>query len=188
MRRIFGLLLILLISMGRRRVDAQQAQKACEAVRGGMSVRKAAKVYDIDRLSLKRRLDGEVAMDAKVGPGTVMSEEEENSIEDCLLYAGRNCLAVSRLHLLETVRLLCLDRKTPWDPEKGPGKDWLAGFLERHPRVRERTTRIYEANRVTDESEPRIVEFYRKWAALLEDLKPEADHVHNTDETGEMYL
>ncbi|CAB1118986.1 unnamed protein product [Ectocarpus sp. CCAP 1310/34] len=47
MRRIFGLLLILLISMGRRRVDAQQAQKACEAVRGGMSVRKAAKVYSM---------------------------------------------------------------------------------------------------------------------------------------------
>lgn len=186
MRAIFILLLVLLISMGRRKVDAAQAQKACDAVRGGMSIRRAAKVYDIDRLSLSRRLTGEVAMKAKVGPGTVLSEEEENSLEDVLLYAGRHCLAVGRLHLLETVRVLCSDgRPTPWGPGKAPGKDWLAGFLKRHPRVSERSTRIYEANRITEDKDPRIVEFYKNWAAFLDEHKPKADHVHNTDETGE---
>ncbi|CAB1096401.1 unnamed protein product [Ectocarpus sp. CCAP 1310/34] len=75
-------------------------------------------------------------------------------------------------------------RRIPWDPEKGPGKDWLAGFLRRHPRVVERSTRIYEANRTEDE-EPRMVQFNERWAALLDEVKPEANHVHNTDETGE---
>ncbi|CAB1119567.1 unnamed protein product [Ectocarpus sp. CCAP 1310/34] len=124
-------------------------------------------------------------MKARVGPATFLSEEEEKSLEDVLLYAGRHCLAVGRLHLLETVIQLCNDgRPIPWDPGQGPGKDWLAGFLKRHPRVSERTTRIYEANRITEDKEPRIVEFYKKWAALLDEHKPEADHVHNTDETG----
>lgn len=172
--------------MGRRRVDEAQAQKACDAVKLGMSVRKAAKMYDIDRWSLGSRLKGTVAMSGKVGPGTVLTEEEENSLEDVLLYAGSHCLAVSRVHLLETVRRLCSDgRPIPWDPEKGPGKEWLAGFLRRHPRVSERTTRIYEANRIAEPDEPRIIEFYKKWTAFLEEHKPEADHVHNTDETGE---
>lgn len=30
-----------------------------------------------------------------------------------------------------------------------------------------------------------MVQFYERWAALLDECKPEANHVHNTDETGE---
>ncbi|CAM9412197.1 unnamed protein product [Pylaiella littoralis] len=29
-----------------------------------------------------------------------------------------------------------------------------------------------------------MVQFYERWAALLDEVKPEANHVHNTDETG----
>ncbi|CAN0288422.1 unnamed protein product, partial [Pylaiella littoralis] len=105
-------------------------------------------------------------------------------LEDILLFSARNYLAVDRVPLRDAVRRLCNDgRRIPWDPEKGPGKDWLAGFLRRHPRVAERSTRIYEANRITEEEESRMVQFYERRAALLDEVKPEANHVHNTDET-----
>lgn len=139
-------------------------------MKGGVSVRKAAGAFGLDRWSLQSRLKGYVAMEAKVGPVTVLSEEEGNSVEDVLLYAARHCLTLGRVHLLETVRQLCNDgRPTPWDAEKVPGKAWLSGFLKRNPQMKERATRIYEANRITDEREPRIVEFYKKWAAFLDE-------------------
>ncbi|CAN0288764.1 unnamed protein product [Ectocarpus sp. 13 AM-2016] len=169
-----------LLSMTRRKVDEEQVRKACAAIDDGMSVRKAAEVFGVGRTSIEDRRRGKVAMNAKVGPETILSKEEEDSLEDIiLLFASRNFLAVDRVHLRDAVRRLCNDgRQIPWDPEKGPGKDWLAGFLRRHPRVVERSTRIYEANRITEDEEPRMVQFYERWAALLDEVKPEANHMH----------
>ncbi|CAM9922747.1 unnamed protein product [Pylaiella littoralis] len=171
--------------MTRRKVDEEQLRKACAAIDDGMSVRKAAAVFGVGRTSIEDRRHGKVAMNAKIGPETILSKEEEDSLKDILLFSARNYLDVDRVHLRDAVRRLCNDgRRIPWDPEKGPGKDWLAGFLRGHPRVAERSTRIYEANRITEEEEPRMVQFYERWAALLDEVKPEAKHVHNTDETG----
>ncbi|CAB1113168.1 unnamed protein product [Ectocarpus sp. CCAP 1310/34] len=171
--------------MTRRKVDEEKVRKAFAAIDNGMSVRKAAEVFGVGRTSIEDRRRGKVAMNAKVGPETILSREEEDSLEDILLVAARNFLAVDRVHLRDAVRRLCNDgRRIPWDPEKGPGKDWLGGFLRRHPRVAERSTRIYEANRITEDEEPRMVQFYERWAALHDEVKPKANHVHNTDETG----
>ncbi|CAM9635254.1 unnamed protein product [Pylaiella littoralis] len=157
--------------MTRRKVDEKQVRKACAAIDDGISVRKAAAVFGVGRTSIADRRRGKVAMNAKVGPKTILSKEEEDSLEDILLFSARNYLAVDRVHLRDAVRRLCDDgRRIPWDPEKGPGKAWLAGFLRRHPRVAERSTRIYEANRITEEKEPRMVQFYERWAALLDEV------------------
>ncbi|CAN0342972.1 unnamed protein product [Pylaiella littoralis] len=171
--------------MIRRKVDEEQVRKACAAIDDGMSVRKAAAVFGVGRTSIADRRHGKVAMNAKVGPETILSKEEEDSLEDILLFSARNYLAVDRVPLRDAVRRLCNDgRRIPWDPEKGPGKDWLAGFFRRHPRVAECSTRIYEVNRITEEEEPRMVQFYERWAALLDEVKPEANHVHETSSSG----
>ncbi|CAB1107231.1 unnamed protein product [Ectocarpus sp. CCAP 1310/34] len=157
--------------MTRRKVDEEQVRKACAAIDDDMSVRKAAEVFGVGRTSIEDRRRGNVAMNAKVGPETILSKEE-GSLEDILLFAARNFLAVDRVHLRDAVRRLCNDgRRIPWDPEKGPGKGWLAGFLRRHPRVAERSTRIYEANKTTEDEEPRMVQFFERWAALLDEVK-----------------
>lgn len=81
MRRIFALFGILLLCMGRSsrcKVSAEAAAKACEAVRRGrMSRNAAAAAYGVSKTSLSRRLSGEWAMDARVGPGTVMTAAEQ---------------------------------------------------------------------------------------------------------------
>ncbi|CAN0259747.1 unnamed protein product [Scytosiphon promiscuus] len=85
MRGIFALVGFLLLSRGRPRVDAQQAQKACEAVRSGqMSLRAAAKAYGIGRTALHDRVRCLVDVDARVGPGTILSKEEERFDRRCL--------------------------------------------------------------------------------------------------------
>ncbi|CAB1102631.1 unnamed protein product [Ectocarpus sp. CCAP 1310/34] len=92
-----------------------------------------------------------MAMDARVGPETVLSKAKEDAVEDALIDASRHFLSFGRQQLIDAVRVLCLDgRPVPWDPDKGPGRSWLDGFMARHPALSERTTNIYEANRINE--------------------------------------
>ncbi|CAB1098679.1 unnamed protein product [Ectocarpus sp. CCAP 1310/34] len=165
MRRIFALVGLLLLSMGRCRVSAEAAAKACEAVRSGSMSRNAtAAAYGVNKTSLSRRLSGECAMDARVGPGTVMTAVEEDALEDILLYAGRNYIPLTTADLTERVRQLCNDgRPIPWTPDNGPGRSWLEGFLGRHERISLRLARIYESKRVTSAEDERLHNFYDFW-------------------------
>ncbi|CAB1112693.1 unnamed protein product [Ectocarpus sp. CCAP 1310/34] len=57
MRGVFAFVGLLLLSMGRTRVDPEQAQKAVDAVHSGqMSVRSAAEAHGISRNSLHSRM------------------------------------------------------------------------------------------------------------------------------------
>eukprot|EP00752_Nemacystus_decipiens_P009450 g8449.t1 len=172
--------------MGRQRVDSAAAEKACEAVRSGlMSQKAAAAAFGVGRTSLQRRLSGVCAMDARPGPRTVMTAAEEDAVEDLLLYAGRNYIPLSTADLRERVRQLCNDgRQIPWNRDKGPGKDWLRGFLGRHERISKRLARIYESNRVTTPEDERLHKFYDFWGEFLAEHKPQPDHIWNTDESG----
>jgi transposase len=57
---------------------------ALQAVKiDGKSLRQAAKQYDVPVTTLKRRVDGEVAVDARPGPATVLTKEEEKLCRYC---------------------------------------------------------------------------------------------------------
>ena len=137
--------------MRRSKVDVVRAQAAVDAVRSGaMSYRVASEAYSISVSSIAKRLKGKVRMDASVGAGTVLTLEEENSLEDALIWAAHRHLGVGRLELKQAVTKLCNDgRLVPWDRVNGPGRKWLDLFLRRHPRLSERSCRIYEANRIS---------------------------------------
>ena len=171
----------------RQKVDPSVAKEACEAVQSKkMTALQAQKAFGISRKSIIRRLKGVCAMDASVGPATVLRREEEGWIVDTLLYAAHNHLGLSRSDLVEAVRKLCSDgRQVPWKPEQGPGPKWVRGFLKRHPQLSERSSRIYEANRVVSNDDERLRSFYGAWEDFTKDNDLEANHLWNTDETGE---
>ena len=125
----------------RRKVDPSLAKETCEAVQSKkMTALQAQKAFGISRKSIIRRLNGDCAMDASVGPATVLRREEEEWIVDTLLYAAHNHLGLSRSDLVEAVRKLCSDgRQVPRKPEQGPGPKWVRGFLKRHPQLSERS-------------------------------------------------
>lgn len=177
--------------MGRRnKVDSLQAEKACHAVRSaGMSVRSAALAFGVSKTSISRRLSGEVAMDAKVGPRTVLTKDEEDELEDVLLHAAQNFMSFSRSELREGVRQMCNDGRTiPWDPDKGPGQNWTDGFLRRHPRLAGRGKFIYEADGPTkqhDKTRSKEKFLREVWGEYVEENNPKASHIHCLVETGE---
>ena len=116
-------------------------------------------------------------MDASVGAAIVLSLEEENPFEEALICAHRY-LGIGRLELRQAVTKLCNDgRNVPWDRVKGPGRKWLDLSLRRHPRFSERSCRVYEANSITADDEPRLRLFYTSWKELVASLQPQSDHV-----------
>jgi len=53
---------------------------AIEAVRRGQSVRRAAELYNVPRSTLSDKVLGKVPMEAKSGPPTYLTTEEEKSL------------------------------------------------------------------------------------------------------------
>ena len=106
-----------------------RAQVAVDAVRSGaMSYRVASEAYSVSVSSIAKRLKGKVRMDSSVGAGTVLSLEEENSIEDALIWAAHRHLGVGRLELKQVVTKLSNDgRNVPWDRVNGLGESgWIS--------------------------------------------------------------
>jgi hypothetical protein len=95
--------------MARHRVDTEQAKKTCDAVRAGRSVRSAAARFQVGQSAITHRLSDGVLMDDKIGPGTVMTEQEENAVEDIFLFAARQLLFVGWVQPREAVRQLRSD-------------------------------------------------------------------------------
>ena len=83
--------------MRRSKVDVVRAQAVVDAVRSGaMSYRVASEAYSISVSSIAKRLKGKVRMDASVGAGTVLTLEEEKSLEDALIWAAHGTVAWAR--------------------------------------------------------------------------------------------
>lgn len=51
-------------------------QKAMEAVKNGMSKKKASKEFDVPRTTLVRKPSGQVPLHRKMGPPSELSEKE----------------------------------------------------------------------------------------------------------------
>ncbi|CAN0100310.1 unnamed protein product [Sphacelaria rigidula] len=69
-------------------------------------------------------------------------------------------------------------------PGSRPRPTMAQSFLWRHPRLAERSSRIYEVDRVVADQEDRMRECYAAWRDYVDKEKPAADHIWNTDETG----
>ena len=60
--------------------------EAVKAVEAGMSLRQAAKVYNVPVETTRRTVLGKVSVDCKPGPATVFSEEENELVTLITLY------------------------------------------------------------------------------------------------------
>lgn len=98
-------------------MDPTNAQAAINAVRSGqMSYRQAATTFGVSRNSINSRLKARVSTDGHSGVPTVLTTEEEDSIEISLLRAARHYLGVGRAAVVECIRVLCNDEcNVPWD-------------------------------------------------------------------------
>lgn len=99
-------------------------EQVVEAVRSNrMSYRGASHVFGVSAGSIPKRLNGTVRIDSRVSPGTVLTPEEENCLEENLKWAARRQLGIDRGDLIRAVAAICSDsRVVPRDRAKDPGQ------------------------------------------------------------------
>lgn len=152
-------------------------------------IRKASKEFRVPRTTIQDRIHGRIVEKPRqMGPDTVLSGAEEQTLVDWLLNLAKCGFPQKPTDLLNTVQKIILEenRKTPFK-DGLPGKTWYYGFLKRHPELSLRTPEGLSKGRaiVTEES-------VRKWFSDLKNYLQEIDaadiledpsRIFNGDET-----
>ena len=166
----------------------QSMTKALEAVQlENKSLRQAAREYAVPLTTLKRRVDGEVSIDAKPGPATILTEEEEKKLyKYCLDMCDMGYgLTVEDLRTLAFCIAQSSGRPHPFRDGKA-GRDWYEGFRRRFPLLVLRKEESLSYMRAKNANEKVIEDFFAKLAAILARLNilSKPMHIYNADETG----
>ena len=121
----------------RRQWDLESMIQAVNAVKvDGEALRKASREYGVPVATLKRRFDGLLAVDARPGPSTVLTREEEDKLyQYCLDMADMGYgLTIEDIKVVAYRIVAGSGRSHPFK-EGSAGCDWYEGFLRRHPQL-----------------------------------------------------
>lgn len=168
----------------RLKYTKEALNQALEAIKSGLSARKAASLYNVPQSTLSRRLrKPEVG---KSGPPTVLSTQMEKRIVDWVLYRSKHGHPVTANNLKDCIKVYVSDMKlqTPFTNDR-PGRKWFDAFCKRHPILTLRTPQHLEKERasVTEEN-------LRGWFKEVEEhlasknlINIDPSRVFNCDET-----
>lgn len=167
----------------------EQLAEAMAAIRKGMKIREASRVFKVPRGTLQDRIHLRVPdLPRKMGPDSVLTKTEETALKDWCIALAKCGFPLKRDDLLNTVHNIISEDKRP-NPfvNNRPGKKWYQSFLRRNPELSERTPENISKGRavVTEEG-------IRKWFAELmkhledinsSDILTDPDRIFNGDET-----
>ena len=107
--------------------------KAVDAVKNGMSYRKASEVYNIPKTTIRDRITGRISEDATLGRKPTFPIEVEAHLADNVKQAAAKGFGISRMQLASKAALIAnrLKVRTPFK-DNIPGKDWVNAFKQRH--------------------------------------------------------
>ena len=171
----------------RKQWSTESMKAAVKAVEDGMSLRKAARFYNVPVETTRRRVLGTVAIECRPGPATVFSEEEEKEIVDYAIKMADMGFGLTREDLRHTAYRLAekLEKSHPFQ-DGIVGRGWLDGFLARHPMLVLRSTQPLSYSRALSANPDTLKDHFAKlgsiYARLNILLKPM--QIYNIDECG----
>jgi hypothetical protein len=87
--------------------NIERIKAGLQLMEGGMKVCPAAARVGLTHQLLRRRASGEVAIDARNGPNTVLSSLEEQAVVDCCIHMGSAGMGLTKGQLLDKVVQIC---------------------------------------------------------------------------------
>ncbi|CAD6244765.1 GSCOCG00013462001-RA-CDS [Cotesia congregata] len=133
---------------GRREIEA-----ALEDVKRGIPIRTASRSHNVPRSTLYSKLTNKTSLEAKPGPATYLTQEQEHQVIDWVFYLRDRGFAITKNQLLDSVRdmIVALGRKTPFKDNR-PGRHWFEAFLRRHPDAAEKVIQNLSSRMVEKKS------------------------------------
>jgi hypothetical protein len=149
------------------------------------SYREAARVYEVSRTTLQRRIQGVLPNNATAPVNLKLSSTEEQSLVQWILDLDRRGFPPQIIDVRRMADVLLAARGQ--DPPPPPlGRNWASRFVNRQPELQIKWNRKFHSQRARCEDPVRI----RAWFKLVEDTRVAygiADQdVFNFDETGFM--
>lgn len=164
-------------------------EKGLEAVRGGISIGKAAKEFGIPKSTLHAKTTGKVPEIAKKGPPTVLTSEEENRLKKWILDKARLGFPMHPDKVKNAVQrvLKQVPRKNRFTDDR-PGDKWLQLFLARNKEITVKQSEVISKGRASV-TEEKLRDWFRGVRKHVEEIGAESvltrpESIFNGDETG----
>ena len=157
-------------------------KKAIEAVATQKkSLRQAAREYGVPATTLKRKIDTSLPAEAKPGPPTVLSKEEEERLVSYIITMAQMGFGLNP-HDIRSLAYEIAENSGHNHPFLA-GKDWFQAFTRRH-KISMRIPQPLSYARAKN-ANPRVVEeFFDRLSALYARLELSASQIYNADKTG----
>ena len=173
-------------------VPREVMERAIQAVKEGMPVRKAAKTYSIARTTLKNNLvkakeDSTAKLEPNYKHSQIFKETSlANYLEKCSgMFHGLTTKNVRTL-AYEMAFLNRIEMPATWTEKQFAGREWLFGFLRRHETLAIPQPEATSFARATAFNRATVGAFFDILHDCLEKIKIGAsgDRIFNLDETG----
>lgn len=166
----------------------QRLQQAAVEVRQGAhdSIRKAAAAHNVPESTLRTRLAGTPPKkDAQVGQQSLTPAAESALVEHIrrCAYSGYPLTPANIREYANTISRRISGRVDAVDV----GRNWLQGFLLRHPTIRSHWSRCLDNARLKGTDEEGIRSWFARFAAVVRDFSVSSGNIYNMDETGFMF-
>ncbi|CAG9568022.1 unnamed protein product [Danaus chrysippus] len=167
----------------------EQLIEAMAAIRNGMKIREASRVFKVPRGTLQDRVHLRVPdLPRKMGPETVLTKTEETALKNWCIALAKCGFPLKRDDLLNTVHNIISEDKRP-NPfvNNRPGNKWYQSFLRQNPELSERTPENISNGRAAV-TEAGIRKWFAELMKHLEDINAsdiliDPDRIFNGDET-----
>ena len=159
-------------------------EKALEAVKNGIPVFRASKMFNVPRTTLLYKHTGKYPVERKIGPETVLSKHEEALLVDWIFKSVDAGFPVTKNQLLDSVQISVKQLKRSNNfTDSRPGRHWYESFLKRHSELAQRVSQNLSKARssVTEEN-------LRQWFSEIQNYFQEKAIPQKKDEEKEMLI
>ena len=109
----------------------------------GLSQYRAAQKYGIPQQTISTRFHGQTALDDQVQPNRYLSRNQEAKLASWIL--RKESLDHTPSH--SQIRACCVALLKQQNKKQELGRNWVAKFIKRHPKLKTKPKRRQEANR-----------------------------------------
>ncbi|XP_074038475.1 uncharacterized protein [Leptinotarsa decemlineata] len=175
-----------------------QYKEAYEAVKKGTSIRGAAEMHQVNRMSLLRYINKRDTAGADedtnnismgyVAHNKVFSEGQEQVLSKYItrcaeIYFGLSPKEVRKL-AFELSTKYDLKRPATWVENEMAGEEWFRSFMNRNPSLSVRVAQATSLSRATSFNKTNVEAFYDNLQTVLDRHTYEPQDIYNVDETG----
>lgn len=168
--------------------NLKSMEMAMTAVKNNrLGVREASRYYNVPYSSLRDRLRLGVCKVPRMGRKTTLSAENEKEFAMQVLKLSKLFFGVTTLGLRRAVFQFATENGIPNNFNKElklAGKDWLYGFLRRHPEISLRKPESTSIYRITAFNKVEVERFFGLLEQLMTRFNFPPERTFNMDETG----